>query len=310
VCNPAIAALTRQPPDRGSGRGGHLAPAVGEPVSGLPDLRGKAAVVTGGASGIGRGIATRLIGEGMQVVIADIEESALGATAANIGAIGISVDVSDEESVQALAGEAVRRLGAVHVVCNNAGVGPMAPVASLTMDDWHWLIGVNLYGVIHGVQAFLPVLEANPDGGHIVNTASMAGLVAPAGLGAYSVTKYGVVALTEVLAAELAAAGSKVGISVLCPGTVSTNIGTSSRNRPPRFARGGLEDVDIALENRPAHRWITPEQAGDVVVRAVKRGDLYALTHPDWYPMVERRHDTIAAAFRQAAADRAVTGDS
>jgi NAD(P)-dependent dehydrogenase (short-subunit alcohol dehydrogenase family) len=196
----------------------------------------------------------------------------------------------------------------VHVVCNNAGVGPMAPVASLTMDDWHWMIGVNLYGVIHGVQAFLPVLESNPDGGHIVNTASMAGLVAPPRLAAYSVTKYGVVALTEVLAAELAAAGSKVGASVLCPGIVSTNIGTSSRNRPPRQASGGLADVDIALENNPAHRWITPEQAGDVVVRAIKRGDLYALTHPDWYFMVERRHQAIAAAFRQAAENEAASG--
>jgi NAD(P)-dependent dehydrogenase (short-subunit alcohol dehydrogenase family) len=276
-------------------------------VSGLPDLRGKTAVVTGGASGIGRGIAIRLIGEGMQVVIADIEESALSATAADIGATGITVDVSDADSVQALALDAVDRLGTVHVVCNNAGVGPMAPIASLTMDDWHWMIGVNLYGVIHGVQAFLPMLESNPDGGHIVNTASMAGLVAPPRLGAYSVTKYGVVALTEVLAAELAAAGSKVGASVLCPGTVSTNISTSSRNRPPRFGRGGLADVDIALEHNPAHSWITPEQAGDVVVRAIKRGDLYALTHPDWYAMVEQRHQAIATAFRQAAEDRSET---
>jgi NAD(P)-dependent dehydrogenase (short-subunit alcohol dehydrogenase family) len=179
-------------------------------MSALPDLRGKVAVVTGGASGIGRGIAQQLIAEGMRVVIADIEQDALLRTAAEIGAAGLPVDVGDLGSVQALARSAVGRYGAVHVICNNAGVGPMARIADLTMSDWHWMIGVNLYGVIHGVQTFLPILQANPDGGHIVNTASMAGLVAPPRLGAYSVTKFGVVALTEVLAAELGQAGSRV----------------------------------------------------------------------------------------------------
>ncbi len=272
-------------------------------MSGLPDLSGKVAVVTGGASGIGKGIATQLAAAGMQVIIADIEQAALDKTAGEIGAIGIRADVSDVDSVRALAKEATNRFGTVHVVCNNAGIGPMAAIADLTMDDWHWMLGVNLYGVIHGVQTFLPILQANPDGGHIVNTASMAGLVAHARLGAYAVAKYGVVALTEVLAEELAAAGSKVGVSVLCPGTVRTNIGTSSRNRPAQLADGALADVDIALENNPVHRWIDPEDAGAVVVRAIRRGDLYALTHPDWYPMVEQRHRAIAAAFRQQAAD-------
>jgi NAD(P)-dependent dehydrogenase (short-subunit alcohol dehydrogenase family) len=271
-------------------------------MSGLSDLRGKVAVVTGGASGIGKGIATMLAAEGMRVVVADIEHGPLDETAAQIGAVAVPTDVSDVESVNALAKEAVGRFGTVHVVCNNAGIGPLAPIADLTMDDWHWMIGVNLYGVIHGVQVFLPILEANTDGGHIVNTASMAGLVAPARLGAYSVTKYGVVALTEVLAAELAAAGSKVGASVLCPGTVRTNIGTSSRNRPEHLADRGLTDVDIERDDNPFYRWIGPEDAGAIVVRAIKRGDLYALTHPDWYPLVEQRHQAIAEAFRQAAA--------
>jgi NAD(P)-dependent dehydrogenase (short-subunit alcohol dehydrogenase family) len=274
-------------------------------MSGLPELRGKVAVVTGGASGIGRGIATQLIAEGMRVVIADIEQAALEAAARELGAVGVLTDVSDIDSVHALAKEAANRFGTVHVVCNNAGIGPLAAIADLTMDDWNWMIGVNLYGVIHGVQTFLPLLQANPDGGHIVNTASMAGLVAPPRLGAYSVCKYGVVALTEVLAMELAAAGSKVGASVLCPGTVSTNIGTSSRNRPARYAGGGLTDVDIAQDDNPYYRFITPQDAGAVVVRAIKRGDLYALTHPDWYPLVEQRHQAIAAAFREQAAIQA-----
>jgi NAD(P)-dependent dehydrogenase (short-subunit alcohol dehydrogenase family) len=274
-------------------------------MSGLPELRGKVAVVTGGASGIGKGIATQFIAEGMRVVIADVEQAALEAAARELGAVGVLTDVSDIDSVQALAKEAANRFGTVHVVCNNAGIGPLAAIAELTMDDWNWMIGVNLYGVIHGVQTFLPILQSNPDGGHIVNTASMAGLVAPPRLGAYSVTKYGVVALTEVLAMELAAAGSKVGASVLCPGTVSTNIGTSSRNRPAQYGGGGLTDVDIAQDSNPYYRWITPEDAGAVVVRAIKRGDLYALTHPDWYPLVEQRHQAIAAAFREQAAIQA-----
>jgi NAD(P)-dependent dehydrogenase (short-subunit alcohol dehydrogenase family) len=270
-------------------------------VSAIPDLRGKVAVVTGGASGIGRGIAEQLIDAGMRVAIADIEHDVLREAADEIGAVGIRTDVSDLESVRELARSVTDRFGAVHVVCNNAGIGPLARVADLTMADWHWMIGVNLYGVIHGVRTFLPILEANADGGHIVNTASMAGLVAPPRLGSYSVTKFGVVALTEVLSAELAQEGSKVGATVLCPGFVRTNIHASSRNRPEHLTGGALADIDVSTEGNPAYRWIGPRQAGAVVVRAIRRGDLYALTHPDWYGMVEQRHQTIATAFRQAA---------
>ena len=270
-------------------------------MSGLPELRGKVAVVTGGASGIGQGIAAQLVAEGMRVIIADIERDALDAAAAELGVDGVQTDVSDIASVENLACTAVEKYGTVHVVCINAGIGPLAPVKDLTLDDWRRMLGVNLWGVIHGVHTFLPILSANPDGGHIVNTASMAGLVAHARLGAYSTAKYGVVALTEALAEELAADGSRVGVSVLCPGTVHTNIGTSSRNRPAELGDAGFKDVDIELEDNPRYRWIYPEQAGQVVVRAIKRGDLYALTHPDWYPQVAARHQAIAAAFAEQA---------
>jgi NAD(P)-dependent dehydrogenase (short-subunit alcohol dehydrogenase family) len=270
-------------------------------VGGLPDLDGKVAVVTGGASGIGKGIAAALAAEGARVIIADIQPDALAATAAELGVVGIEADVSDSASVVRLARAAVERYGTVHVVCNNAGIGPLAPVKDLTLDDWRWMLGVNLWGVIHGVHAFLPILSANPDGGHIVNTASMAGLVAHARLGAYSTAKFGVVALTEALAEELAADGSRVGASVLCPGTVRTNIGTSSRNRPAELGDAGFKDVDIELEDNPRYRWIYPDEAGRVVVRAIKRGHLYALTHPDWYPQVAARHQAIAAAFAEQA---------
>ncbi|MGH3280140.1 MAG: SDR family NAD(P)-dependent oxidoreductase [Trebonia sp.] len=273
-------------------------------MSGLPDLNGKVAVVTGGASGIGKGIATQLVAEGARVVIADIEPGAMEATAAELGVAGIKTDVSDPASVDALARAVLDTYGAVHIVCNNAGIGPLAPVADLTLDDWRWLIGVNLWGVIHGVHTFLPILKRNREGGHIVNTASMAGLVAGPRLGAYATAKFGVVGLTEVLAAELAADNSRVGVSVLCPGTVHTNIGHSSRNRPADLSDAGFKDIDIELEDDPRHRWIYPVDAGAVVVRAIKRGDLYALTHPDWYPMVATRHEVIAAAFREQEALR------
>ena len=270
----------------------------------LPDLAGKVAVVTGGASGIGKGIATELVAEGAQVVIADIQLDAMEATAQEIGAAAVQTDVSDPASVDALARTVLARYGAVHVVCNNAGIGPLAPVADLTLDDWRWILGVNLWGVIHGVHTFLPVLKQNREGGHIVNTASMAGLVAGPRLGAYAAAKFGVVGLTEVLAAELAADNSRVGVSVLCPGTVHTNIGTSSRNRPADLPDAGFKDIDIELEDNPRYRWIYPEDAGAVVVRAIKRGDLYALTHPDWYPLVAERHEAIAEAFREQEALR------
>ena len=251
-------------------------------MSGLPDLSGKVAVVTGGASGIGKGIATQLVAEGARVIIADIQRDAMAATAAEIGAaLAVQVDVSDPSSVDALARQVIETFGAVHVVCNNAGIGPLAPVADLTLDDWRWMIGVNLWGVIHGVHTFLPILKQNRDGGHIVNTASMAGLVAGPRLGAYAAAKYGVVGLTEVLAAELAADNSRVGVSVLCPGTVHTNIGNSSRNRPAdlpdasehsnfaatstaispgdrKIRAFGFKDIDIELEDNPRYRWIYP----------------------------------------------------
>jgi NAD(P)-dependent dehydrogenase (short-subunit alcohol dehydrogenase family) len=279
-------------------------------VSGLPDLAGKVAVVTGGASGIGKGIAAQLVAEGARVIIADVQRDAMEATAAEIGATGVLTDVSDPASVDALAAAVLDRYGAVHVICNNAGIGPLAPVADLTLDDWRWMIGVNLWGVIHGVHTFLPVLKRNRDGGHIVNTASMAGLVAGPRLGAYAAAKYGVVGLSEVLAAELAADNSRVGVSVLCPGTVHTSIGTSSRNRPADLPDAGFKDIDIELEDNPRYRWIYPAEAGAVVVRAIKRGDLYALTHPDWYPMVAERHEAIAEAFREQEALRQRAADA
>ena len=198
----------------------------------MRDLEGKVAVVTGGASGIGRAMAAQFAADGMQVVIADVEAAALEATSGELGVVGVQTDVGDAASVQALADHVCDRFGTVHVLCNNAGVGGGGQIADLTLADWKWVLDVNLWGVIHGLHSFLPRILANPDGGHVVNTASMAGLFASAGMGPYNATKFAVVAISETLSKELQAAGSSVGVSVLCPGFVRTNIFDSQRNRP------------------------------------------------------------------------------
>jgi len=268
-------------------------------MSALADLKGKTAVVTGGASGMGRGIARQLIAQGMRVVIADVERKVLDTTAAELGAVPVLTDVSDLSSVRALAVEACRRFGTVHVVCNNAGVGPFGRIADLTVDDWRWMLDVNLWGVIHGVTVFLPILRANADGGHIVNTASVGGMVTMPGLGAYAVTKYGVVALSETLAQELEQEGSRVGVTVLCPGPTRTNIKSSTRNRPTAL-RGALADVDLeASEFGASARWLSPDDVGRIVVEAIRRGELYAFTHPEQLGVVEQRFHKILAAARR-----------
>ena len=194
---------------------------------------------------------------------------------------------------------AVERFGTVNVVVNNAGVGPFGRIADLTEADWRWIIDVNLWGVVHGVGVFLPILQSAPGGGHIVNTASMAGLRPGPNLGAYSVTKYGVVSLTETLFVELGQDGSQVGVTVLCPGPVHTNIGTSTRNRPPGL-EGSLEDAELQMVE--GRSWMEPDQVGDIVVAAIRENHLYAITHPAMYPPVQERHDRIAAAFERARA--------
>jgi NAD(P)-dependent dehydrogenase (short-subunit alcohol dehydrogenase family) len=258
--------------------------------------------VTGGASGMGAGIARQLRSAGMHVVIADIEERALREMAAQIGAVGIRTDVSHFASVQALADRVRHQFGTVHVLCNNAGIGPMAKLADLTLEDWRWMIGVNLWGVIHGVTAFLPMLRANPDGGHIVNTASVGGLTTMPTLGAYAVTKFGVVALSETLNQELAEEGSKVGVTILCPGPTRTNIKTSTRNRPAASRTGALQDVDLEATDFGAKaRWLEPDEVGRIVIGAIERGELYAFTHPEMFYRVEERFQAIREAARKAA---------
>jgi NAD(P)-dependent dehydrogenase (short-subunit alcohol dehydrogenase family) len=275
----------------------------------MDQVRGKVAVVTGGASGIGRALATRFIAEGMNVVIADVEQGPLEAAAAELGAHGVRTDVADAASVAALAHATLERFGAVHVLCNNAGVGGGGQIKDLTLKDWQWVIDVNLWGVIHGVHTFLPHLLQNPDGGHIVNTASMAGLVAAPGIGPYNAAKYGVVAISETLADELAAEGSEVGVSVLCPGLVRTNIFTSQRNRPAALrneqrktaARSANEEIAQALRERG----IDPAIVAGRVFDAIRTNTFWIITHPEFLPAVAERTEQIQAAAGGESISRA-----
>jgi NAD(P)-dependent dehydrogenase (short-subunit alcohol dehydrogenase family) len=264
-------------------------------VSRTVEFAGTTAVVTGGASGIGKGLAEAFLGAGCHVVIADLDDAALAATAAELGVLGVRTDVTDADSVAALAQRAVAEYGEVHVICNNAGVGPMAPLEELTLEDWRWLLEVNLFGVIHGVHAFLPVLKRNPDWGHVVNTSSMSVLMPPPNVSAYVASKAAVLGLTEVLAAELRAADSPVGATALMPGFVRSNIRSSLRYRAATGITG-LRDVDLAASGRDL-RWLDPVDVGAMVLDAVRGNELYLSTHEDLLGPIAERHARIQAGL-------------
>lgn len=263
-------------------------------MAGIEHWNGRVAVVTGGASGIGRGIADAFAAEGATVVIADRDPDALERVRRE-GYRGIPTDVTDPASVADLAAAVMADHGRIDLVVNNAGVGPKGAVADLTLDDWRWVLEVNLMGVIHGIHSFLPHLRANPDGAWIVNTASMSRFFTPPGYAPYVASKAAVEGLSLTLAAELAAAGENVGVTILHPGAVRTNIKDSLRNRP-EGAGGGLVDFDIAQKITDEGMWIEPAEAGAIVRRAVGAGDRYAFTHPGMLPDVE----AAFAGVRQA----------
>lgn len=260
----------------------------------MEDLNGKVAVVTGAASGIGRSMATRFAAEGMKVVMADIEQGpldeAVAAMPAGAEVVSTRCDVSSATDIEALLGTTLDSFGAVHLVCNNAGVGGGGPMAAMDIDAWKWVIDVDLWSVVHGVRVFLPVLLAQGEG-HIVNTASVAGLFAAPFMGPYNVAKYGVVALSETLFSELAAESSPVGVSVLCPSWVKTNIATSARNRPGAAA----DEVDALGEivQTFIDRGIDPDEVADRVVEAVRTRQFWIITHDDTNAAVRRRSDSI-----------------
>jgi NAD(P)-dependent dehydrogenase (short-subunit alcohol dehydrogenase family) len=267
----------------------------------VDDLVGKVAVITGGASGIGFAMARRFATEGMRVVLADIERPVLERSAAALAAEGADVlpvptDVSLEADVRALAATTLDHFGDVHLLCNNAGVGSRGlPVAELPLRDFEWVLAVNLLGVIHGLNAFLPHLRAN-DVGHVVNTASASALYHLPRMGPYNAAKAGVLALSETLKFELDAEGSRVGVSVLCPSWVRTNISTADRNRPERFAYSldtaqmeQLAEYKAKRRQQLATIALDPSEVADEVCAAVKANRFYVLTHKESLELFEAR---------------------
>jgi NAD(P)-dependent dehydrogenase (short-subunit alcohol dehydrogenase family) len=251
----------------------------------MDELDGKIAVITGGASGIGRALAERAAAEGMRLVLADLEEAALAATVADLAAQGATVvgepaDVSAVADIEAVRDRALQEFGAVHLVCNNAGVAG-GGILGAPLELWRWVIDVNLYGVVHGVHTFLPLL-LEQDEGHIVNTASLAGLQGVAGLGVYCTTKFAVVGLSESLWFDLHGLGSKVGVSVLCPGFVQTQIGNSARNAPPSLHEWRESDTAAATQqmaNALADAGIEPAVVAQHVLDAVRESRFYVIPH-------------------------------
>jgi NAD(P)-dependent dehydrogenase (short-subunit alcohol dehydrogenase family) len=262
----------------------------------MQELRGKVAVVTGGASGIGSGICRALAAEGSQVVVADVDARAADALAAELRgqgarALGLPVDVSDLGSVQKLADAVVNELGGVDVVCNNAGVYIGGALRELTADDWRWVMSVNLDGVFYGCKVFVPLLSAR-GGGHIVNTASIGGFLSSPEAAAYTTSKFAVVGFSEAVRADVARHG--IGVSILCPGPVRTRLAECDRIRPDQLPDAG---------NRSGVLWdmikegIEPEEAGRIVVRGIQGDVPYIFTHPEWKSAVEERFGRVLASF-------------
>lgn len=267
----------------------------------MRDLVGKTAVVTGAASGIGLAVARRLAGEGMRLVLADIEEAPLREAEESLASAGrevlaVRTDVSVLEEIEALAAKSIERFGAVHVVHNNAGVVVGGPIETLSIEDWEWVLGVDLWSVIYGIRTFLPLMREAGEG-HMVSTASTAGLVAPATIGPYSVSKFGVVALSETLYRELGGERSPIGVSVLCPGPINTKIVQSDRNRPAESARThtvteaekGFIDTSTAM----LARGMDPADVADIVLDGIRERRFWLLTHAEWHDIVRQRVDAM-----------------
>ncbi|TMA28149.1 MAG: SDR family NAD(P)-dependent oxidoreductase [Deltaproteobacteria bacterium] len=249
----------------------------------MRSLRGKTAVITGAASGIGRALAHRCAREGMHVVLADLDKRGLKKAAEEIpGSLAVRTDVASMGQVQALASKAYARFGAVHLLCNNAGIAEHGPLWELPLSRWRRVLAVNLWGAIHGCLAFVPRMLAQGQAAHVVNTASMAGLVTPPSAGAYSVSKHGVVALSEALVQDLATRGARIGVSVLCPGWVQTRIARSTKG------------ADAVMRSLVAHG-LPPEMVAEQTLRAVRDDRFYILTHPAMARAVQRRTEDILA---------------
>ena len=272
----------------------------------MKEFRDKVAVITGAASGVGRGLAERCVQEGMKVVLADVEEPALIQThrelqAKGAGTLAVVTDVSKSGDVEHLAHKTLREFGGVHLLCNNAGVSRNTWVWKNTLADWEWVIGVNLWGVIHGLRVFTPLMLEQDVDGHIVNTASLAGLTAYPGSSVYKVTKHAVVSLSETLYLELQQIGAKLKVSVLCPASVFTRLAEAARTRSaalpqrPGATEPGPFDNEIGRKftERMTQDRLDPDQVADRVFSAIRNEEFYILTHPAYNATIQRRMEDI-----------------
>jgi len=272
----------------------------------MKDIAGKVAFVTGGASGIGLAMARSFVAAGMKVAVTDIERAALDLVQdefARSGAevIGLELDVTDRDAMEQAARETEAAFGNVHVVCNNAGVSVAGRVDKMNYKDWDWVMGVNLDGVINGVQTFASRLKAHGEGGHFVNTASMAGQMPIPGGSIYTTSKYAVVGLSEVMKTDLARYG--IGVSVLCPGGVITNVGKSGRNRPANLQRA-KDNTKLnlgKLSETVMEDMLDASVIGDMVVEAILSDDLYIFSHPNLKKVVDARTAAVDASFARWA---------
>lgn len=268
------------------------------------ELQGKVAVITGGAGGLGIALARRCAARGMRLVLADVDPAALDAAARQLAGEELATlptDVTRPEQLEALARLAYDRFGAVHLLFNNAGVGLVKPVAETTANDWRWVLGVNLWGVIHGITAFLPRMQAQPDESRIVNTASAAGFLSDPGMAAYSVSKHAVVVLSETLAKELAEAASRVGVTVLCPAFFPTGISESERVRPRELANpGASSEAERQVKERLGHAVRAGRLSADDVAERALEGvvarERFVFTHPKIRLAIEARIGEALAA--------------
>jgi len=269
----------------------------------MQELRGKVAAITGAASGLGRAMALAFAREGMQIALADVDEKSLADAEQAVRALGVRafamrVDVSKAAEVDGFAERTVGTLGAIHVVCNNAGVSPVGAAWENSLADWQWTLGVNLWGVIHGIRAFVPRLIGQNEG-HVVNTASVAGLISPPGMAVYNVTKHAVVTLSETLQHDLQLHGAKVGVSVLCPAYVPTGIADSERNRPAALANpvgsqtAAQRAAEAMVKKAVASGKISAAQVADAVVDAIRRERFYILTHERIKPAIRARLEDV-----------------
>jgi NAD(P)-dependent dehydrogenase (short-subunit alcohol dehydrogenase family) len=278
----------------------------------MKDFKGKVAFITGGAGGLGLEMAKAFGREGMKVMIADIDEKALAGavetlTAMQIKAAGVPCDVSRRDAVRAAALKTVATFGKVHLVCNNAGVAVGGMLGETSDSDWEWIIDVNLKSVVYGVETFWPLIESHGEGGHIVNTASIAGLMTAPGMEAYCATKYAVVALSEGWAQQLAP--KNIGMSVLCPGFVRTRIHQSARTRQERYGKGHepASGIKQATDNF-VETGIPAEPVGARVVEAVKANELYIFTHIEMKVLTDMRFAAVNAAWEACANSPALKG--